>query len=291
MHEPDTHANSTVLAAPARAWSRTWSGRRGVAIAGVLAAGVVMALLGTGRPGGARVLPADGDGDGIADAGDACPDAPGLEPDGCPPRDGDGDGVLDRTDPCPDQAGPEGNRGCPDRDGDGDGVVDRRDLCPDRRGHADAAGCPVPDRDGDAIADAEDACPESPEVWNGRRDRDGCPDAGRALLEVRPGRIALAPGRWFRSSGRLSSDGREAVAAAAEALAAGRAGQVRIEVTADAGRSSGRRSRDASSADGTARAHAQAEQLGRALAAARPGLRIELAPARSGPPAVLLVFE
>lgn len=192
-----------------------------------------------------RALPADGDGDGIADAGNACLDVPGLEPDGCPPR--DGDGVLDRTDPCPGQARPEGNRGCPD--GDGDGVVDRSDLRPDQRGHADAARCLVPDRDGDAIGDTADAFPDRAEVWNGRRDRDGCPDAGRVLLEVQPSRIALAPGRWFRSSGRLRSAGREAVAVAAGVLAAARAGRVRIKVTADGGRRAGGQS----SSDGPAR--------------------------------------
>ncbi|HWN67392.1 MAG TPA: thrombospondin type 3 repeat-containing protein [Haliangium sp.] len=241
----------------------------------MLVAGVAVAMLGAARTGRARALPADSDGDGIADAGDACPDAAGLEPDGCPPTDRDGDGVLDRTDPCPDQAGPEGNRGCPDGDGDGDGAVDRRDRCPDQRGHADAGGCQLPDRDGDAIADAADACPDGAEVWNGRRDRDGCPDAGRAVLEVQPGRIELAPGRWFRGSGRLQSAGRDAVACAADALMAARAWRVRIEVTAD----------------GPAQARAQAEQLGRALAAARPGLHVELAPGLAGSPRVRLVFE
>jgi hypothetical protein len=265
-----------------------WPARWGALVAAVLVAGVAVAVLGASRSGGARVLPADADGDGIADAGDACPEAAGLEPDGCPPRDRDGDGVLDRVDPCPDQAGPEGNRGCPDRDGDGDGVVDRRDRCPDQRGHVDAAGCRVPDRDGDAIADAEDACADRAEVWNGRRDRDGCPDAGRSLLAVQAGRIELAPGRWFRGSGRLSSNGRAAVAVAADALLAARARRVRIEVTT--GRPSANRT-----GDGAARARAQAEQGGRTLSAALstalPGLRIELAPAPDGPPRVLLVFE
>jgi hypothetical protein len=203
---PDTRARR-VRTRPASARP----GWRPVLLAVVLVAAAALALLGADRTGGEVAAPVhDDDGDGVAGARDACPEAPGLEPDGCPPRDGDGDGVLDAADPCPAQAGPEVNRGCPDRDGDGDGVVDRRDRCPDQRGHAEAAGCVAPDGDGDAIRDAADACPDRAEVWNGRRDRDGCPDAGSAVLGVQPGRIELGQGRWFRRSGGLSSAGREA---------------------------------------------------------------------------------
>ncbi len=54
-------------------------------------------------------------------------------------RDGDGDGVADEADECPDVAGVAGARGCPDRDGDS--VADRRDRCPDEAGTVDIEGC------------------------------------------------------------------------------------------------------------------------------------------------------
>ena len=174
---------------------------------------------------------ADRDGDGIADRRDRCPDRAGLSPDGCPPQDRDGDGVLDRSDRCPNDPGPRGNDGCPDTDGDGDGTVDRIDRCRDIRGHRDFAGCPAPDRDRDGVADPDDRCVTQPEVWNGKRDRDGCPDRGKALVVVSSGRVSLARGRVFRKSGRLATRGRKAVAVAAAALKAVRARKVRVVVT------------------------------------------------------------
>ena len=55
----------------------------------------------------------DGDGDGISDADDLCPNEPGPAPSGCPDADpdSDGDGVPDRDDACPNDAG-EGADGC-----------------------------------------------------------------------------------------------------------------------------------------------------------------------------------
>jgi hypothetical protein len=260
-----------------------------VIVVALLLAAIAAALLGASRPGTERAQPPpDTDGDGILDASDACPGAPGLAPEGCPPRDSDGDGVLDRVDPCPDQAGPEANHGCPDRDGDGDGTVDRADRCPAQRGHADAAGCAPPDRDGDAVWDEDDACPDGAEVWNGRSDRDGCPDAGGALVEVHPGFLALAAGRWFRRSGRLSAAGRDAAGVAADALAAARARRVRIEVTAPA---SGGRASEASLAQARRQAGAMAQALVQVLVRLRPGLHVELAAGGEGAPRVHLVFE
>lgn len=67
---------------------------------------------------------------------------------GCPSAqvDGDGDGVNDQVDRCPQQAGPAENGGCPDADSDGDGVADRLDSCPahpeTRNGYKDEDGCP-----------------------------------------------------------------------------------------------------------------------------------------------------
>lgn len=270
-----------------------------VIFAALLVAAIAAALLGAGRPGAERVQPPlDSDGDGIHDASDACPGAPGLAPEGCPPRDSDGDGVLDRSDACVDQAGPIESRGCPDRDSDGDGVVDRADRCPAERGHGDAGGCAPPDRDGDAVWDQDDACPDRAEVWNGRSDRDGCPDTGRALIEVDAGRhpavLALASGRWFRRSGRLSAAGRDAAGVAAAALAAARARRVRVEVTAPVTApraASGAASGGRSSGAAPVQARGQAEALARELVRRRPGLQVELAPVVEGEPRVRLVFE
>ncbi len=90
--------------------------------------------------------PPDRDHDGFLDAEDACPDEPGVAPDGCPRRDTDGDGFLDRDDACPKEPG----------------------VAPD--------GCPPPDQDGDGILDPDDACVTEPETKNGYQDEDGCPD-------------------------------------------------------------------------------------------------------------------
>jgi len=151
-------------------------------------------------------MPADRDGDGIADESDACPDTPGSpETGGCPDR--DGDTVPDSEDACPDEAGPPENGGCPVTtagDRDGDGLPDGEDGCPDDPGPPENGGCPVPvspdpgsdpasdeDSDGDGIPDAEDACPDAPGLpeYAGCPDRDGdtvpddrdmCPDEAGA---------------------------------------------------------------------------------------------------------------
>jgi uncharacterized protein (TIGR03382 family) len=41
------------------------------------------------------------------------------------------------------------------------------------------------DRDRDGLLDEHDACPEQPEDFDGRTDRDGCPDQGKAPVQVR----------------------------------------------------------------------------------------------------------
>ncbi len=88
----------------------------------------------------------DRDDDGFLNEVDACPDTPGIEPDGCPAHDSDGDGFLDPDDKCPTEPG------------------------------VAADGCPIPDSDGDGILDPDDKCPTKPETKNGYEDEDGCPD-------------------------------------------------------------------------------------------------------------------
>lgn len=60
----------------------------------------------------------DRDGDGVADAQDACPDQPGPGREACPPSDLDKDGLLDKDDRCPDAPETINNvddaDGCPD---------------------------------------------------------------------------------------------------------------------------------------------------------------------------------
>ncbi len=108
----------------------------------------------------------DSDGDGVANKDDTCPDAKGLKSlAGCPDR--DGDGVADAQDECPDNKGAKAFNGCPDTDGDG--VVDKSDNCPNEKGLAAFNGCP--DTDGDGVADKDDNCPKD----KGTKENKGCP--------------------------------------------------------------------------------------------------------------------
>ena len=89
----------------------------------------------------------DGDGDGVPDNLDKCPNTPvcarPVDADGCP-SDEDGDGVYDGCDRCP--GTPAGvkvdSSGCP-IDTDGDGIPDYLDKCPLERGPKSNDGCPV----------------------------------------------------------------------------------------------------------------------------------------------------
>lgn len=124
---------------------------------------------------------ADGDGDGVEDAKDACPTEAGRGPDGCalveqkggPPVDRDRDGVADDRDACAgdaeDQDGFKDDDGCPDTDDDTDGVPDVTDQCRTEPGPLASGGCP--DADGDGIADKKDPCPRVAGPAGG----DGCP--------------------------------------------------------------------------------------------------------------------
>lgn len=100
------------------------------------------------------------------------------------PNDEDGDGIADADDACralaEDFDGYQDDDGCPDVDDDGDGIVDAKDRCPkdaeDPDGFEDGDGCPELDNDADGIADTHDQCPRDPEDADGDRDEDGCPD-------------------------------------------------------------------------------------------------------------------
>lgn len=109
---------------------------------------------------------ADGDGDGVPDDQDRCPNTPRgakVNANGCE-LDGDNDGVVDRLDQCPTTpAGRKVNaQGC-ELDGDGDGVVDALDKCPTTPPgrKVNAQGCEL-DGDGDGVVDALDKCPTTP---------------------------------------------------------------------------------------------------------------------------------
>jgi len=93
---------------------------------------------------------ADPDHDGLVGSSDRCADQPETvnhweDADGCPDQvpspDRDGDGVANADDACLDTGGPPANRGCPDPDRDADAVVDRLDVCPDEAGSPWHRGC------------------------------------------------------------------------------------------------------------------------------------------------------
>lgn len=112
----------------------------------------------------------DRDNDSVADGQDDCPDIPGNPAlAGCP--DSDNDGIKDSEDACPTQAGTAAMNGCPDADEDG--IVDALDNCPTEAGPAANNGCPYGDRDNDGVLDHEDTCPDQAgPIANG-----GCPEA------------------------------------------------------------------------------------------------------------------
>ena len=120
---------------------------------------------------------ADDDGDGIANAADACRmTAASGSADGCP--DADEDAIPNHLDNCPTVANPgqangdgraDGGDAC-DTDFDNDGRANSADSCPTVYALT-ADGCPLPPNgDGDAFADAADACPAE-----GANTRNGCP--------------------------------------------------------------------------------------------------------------------
>jgi OOP family OmpA-OmpF porin len=110
---------------------------------------------------------ADGDGDGVFDTLDQCPDTPkGFKVDekGCP-LDSDGDGVFDNFDKCPDTPNDVkvDENGCPP-DSDNDGVLNDLDQCPEtpKDVQVDEHGC-APDSDGDGVLDFMDECLDTPD--------------------------------------------------------------------------------------------------------------------------------
>jgi len=117
----------------------------------------------------------DGDGDGVPDSCDGCPQTAGRivpGPCGCGSLNGDADsdGTPDCSDGCPNDAAKTspGACGCgnPDIDSDNDGTLDCTDGCPNdpTKTSPGACGCGTPDTntDGDAAADCVDGCPNNP---------------------------------------------------------------------------------------------------------------------------------
>ena len=100
----------------------------------------------------------DGDGDGIIDDCDNCPDDENPDQ-----ADSDGDGAGDLCDNCPNHENPD------QADSDGDGAGDICDNCPDT-GNPDQA-----DSDGDEIGDLCDNCPDdyNPSQTDGDGDGNG----------------------------------------------------------------------------------------------------------------------
>ena len=172
----------------------------------------------------------DVDGDKVLCANDECPCDPEdydnfQDEDGCPDPDNDQDGILDIDDQCPgtdktlalsietkeDYDGFADEDGCPDFDNDDDGILDIEDECPgsdvtvlmgrntkeDHDGFAGRDGCPDPDNDSDGILDTDDDCPNNPEVFNGYKDEDGCPDTLPKIIPQIKGEKIILSGIHF----------------------------------------------------------------------------------------------
>ncbi|HKQ98585.1 MAG TPA: thrombospondin type 3 repeat-containing protein, partial [Candidatus Polarisedimenticolia bacterium] len=165
---------------------------------------------------------ADGDGDGIPDDVDLCPEA--ADPD---QADADGDGVGDACDNCPADANRDqrdldrdlAGDAC-DGDRDGDRVENLLDVCPDAHvagrpftaigagggGDRDADGraddcdrCPddpADDADGDGFCAGEDNCPTAFNPTQRDRDTDGSGDACQPTVDI----VAIGPLAFPRNS-------------------------------------------------------------------------------------------
>ncbi|MCA9578502.1 MAG: OmpA family protein [Myxococcales bacterium] len=176
----------------------------------------------TGGGDTADPAPTDADEDGVADALDACLDAPedrdGFDDeDGCPDPDNDGDGVADIDDMCPNDAsyrsrsrqgaGEDGALGCPDGS---------------EREYTDG---PPGDLDDDGYPDEVDQCPRHAETFPSSLDGgctddgDGCPDGGSILLVACE--VAILDVVYFAPNGSaLSPDGALVADALAQTLQA-----------------------------------------------------------------------
>lgn len=128
----------------------------------------------------------DGDGDGVPDLTDQCPDTPagqGVDANGCASSqtDADQDGVTDDRDLCPNTPAGESAdaNGCSasQNDADEDGVSDALDQCPDTPAgeDVDVNGCSAPqlDADEDGVTDDLDLCPDT--HYEMEVDGNGCP--------------------------------------------------------------------------------------------------------------------
>ena len=117
----------------------------------------------------------DGDGDGIYNDSDQCPNTPtgeSVDSAGCSlsQLDADGDGILNDTDQCPNTPAGESvdSVGCSDSqiDSDGDGVENDVDQCPNTPAgeSVNSVGCSDSqiDNDGDGVANDVDQCPNTP---------------------------------------------------------------------------------------------------------------------------------
>lgn len=141
----------------------------------------------------------DGDGDGVLNVRDKCPNTPIgsiVDENGCA-IDSDGDGVSDGLDHCPRTSyrarGLVDIYGCP-IDSDFDGVVDYLDKCPHGAVGAvvDSSGCPV-DSDVDGVPDGLDDCPNT--LYGVEVDRNGCIDLAM-LAEPMVLNIDYTPGSF-----------------------------------------------------------------------------------------------
>lgn len=157
--------------------------------------------------------PADSDGDGIADADDACPEeSAGATPDparaGCPIADRDGDSVSDAEDACPDQRGDaaEGpRRGCPALAQVGDDTIELSE--PFRFASDSATILPESEALLDAAAELLRSRPELRLAIEGHTDATGSAAHNLALSRRRAQAVRQALVRRGIAGNRLTAAG------------------------------------------------------------------------------------
>jgi outer membrane protein OmpA-like peptidoglycan-associated protein len=80
-------------------------------------------------------------------------------------------------------------------------------------------GGALADADGDGIPDDRDKCPNEPEVFNGNAADDGCPDAGKPLVELTKEKLVIKQEVKFQTNrAKVKTDSFQLLATVAKIL-------------------------------------------------------------------------